>query len=743
MWCLESPSGEVYNITPGRVHTVSRKNGDIILANDQSVSRKHAYLEVRSPITEGVSVWDDSSKYGTFVNDGIINDRKLPADFRATITEGAKVRFGLQDMNIWTLKREKLCVCAHSLKPTEKSKVKAVLNQMGFALVDDWLTETSHLTTNYLRLSCEVMCALASAKPIVLPEFWQHYAGMMTGKEPCPDPVKFMPPLEDRGSLGSRKGCLPNLARKTIFVNKIFIFSNSQSYNAYKTVVELAGGKALKMSDCGMSLADYCKPNVVVLGCDNDQTSFYNKVLSTLIDKNLRIIPLEEIGLALWKVSTSTYCNPTHSANSILRRSNDNEVDLGTTLVAETEETAVSTGVDIDDYKVIPPTLTENLTEDNTMSMSVRATEKTSPVAATTRKRIRENTVELNAGNNSTFSSSKTPIKKEPEEEEDMFAFEDDYSRPSTSNNISSHFNLTNSSSSSKRFKTGLSNSVAKEDNKSADDDNDGFLFKSPPKKKKIQQRTEEEEESDMFELPKEPTPTKSHANENDDEESDFLSTSKFSKSVKRNKGNLNDQSKDMFETQELPSSACSWNRGEKRKGRGDSESESPPPKKPPTACLDVTNAHNSLKPSISSSGFINKPSKSLIKTEVKNENDDETDLALRLCARVVITPLLRKSQVNGHNSSSSANSTVKNFKKFRKVWTGSATKHHITTSCVRNGHTLDFTVRDEEEDDPDPFIPSRQSAPRTQRNGRRSNVDDDDDGDDDEFALPTFSQCM
>lgn len=44
-----------------------------------------------------------------------------------------------------------------------------------------------------------------------------------------------------------------------------------------------AGGTALKMSDCGLSLAEYCKPNVVVLSCeDSDQTSLYNKVLSIL-----------------------------------------------------------------------------------------------------------------------------------------------------------------------------------------------------------------------------------------------------------------------------------------------------------------------------------------------------------------------------------------------------------------------------------------------------------------------------
>lgn len=69
-----------------------------------------------------------------------------------------------------------------------------------------------------------------------------------------------------------------------------------------------------------------------------------------LLNKNLRIIPLEDIGLALWKVSTAEHCNPARSANSILRGSNEFEQDAGATIVENTEDIdAASTGIDVDD----------------------------------------------------------------------------------------------------------------------------------------------------------------------------------------------------------------------------------------------------------------------------------------------------------------------------------------------------------------------------------------------------------
>lgn len=58
---------------------------------------------------------------------------------------------------------------------------------------------------------------------------------------------------------------------------------------------------------------------------------------------------MDDIGLALWKTTTTVHCNPSHSTNSILRRPDDIQQDTGATLVINTEDDAIATGVDIDD----------------------------------------------------------------------------------------------------------------------------------------------------------------------------------------------------------------------------------------------------------------------------------------------------------------------------------------------------------------------------------------------------------
>lgn len=51
-------------------------------------------------LQDGVLLWDDSSKYGTYVNEGIDKGTKLDKDAKVTIKDGCRVRFGLQE-NIW------------------------------------------------------------------------------------------------------------------------------------------------------------------------------------------------------------------------------------------------------------------------------------------------------------------------------------------------------------------------------------------------------------------------------------------------------------------------------------------------------------------------------------------------------------------------------------------------------------------------------------------------------------------
>ena len=95
----------------------------------------------------------------------------------------------------------------------------------------------------------KVLCALASGKPIVLPAFWQCYSKMLAGSGDIALPAKFIPPADDEKLLGKENLCLPNLARKMLFKDKLFIFPTSQSFHDLQEVVTLAGMYAFILDD--------------------------------------------------------------------------------------------------------------------------------------------------------------------------------------------------------------------------------------------------------------------------------------------------------------------------------------------------------------------------------------------------------------------------------------------------------------------------------------------------------------
>lgn len=68
-----------------------------------------------------------------------------------------------------------------------------------------------------------------------------------------------------------------------------------------------------------------------------------------LLEKSHRVIPEDDIGLALWKTSVAVHCNPKYSAKSIFRRPQEsNPEDYSKeTIVMDTEDVgATATGVE-------------------------------------------------------------------------------------------------------------------------------------------------------------------------------------------------------------------------------------------------------------------------------------------------------------------------------------------------------------------------------------------------------------
>ncbi|KAK3932244.1 Nibrin [Frankliniella fusca] len=743
MWCLVSSNGqESYNVTPGRVHTVSRKVGDIILANDQSVSRKHAFLEVKYPITDGIYIWDESSKYGSFIDDGIESNSRLVLHKKYTLKEGGTVRFGLQQ-NTWVLKREIPCVLGHNLKAAEIKKIVSAISKTGGKYVGAWTKEITHLCASTVSLSCEVMCALASAKPIVTPLFWEHYSSMLAGKGALADPSKFIPAVHDSQMSGRENLWLPNTARKSLFKDKLFLLPNSKNFEELKTVIELAGGEVNKLSDCKQPLEEFCKPNIIVVKCAkaSQETKLYREILNKFSTNKWQAIPEEDIGLAIWKVSTEKHCNPAFSSTNILNKLKEtpSQPDSGATLVLNTEDVrGTFTGQTQTNQTdlVIPPSCSENnfTSDDKTESFNPNPTnetmtEITKHTPGPSRKRERDSEkIPANTDNKNINSAS---LRSEPHSlgDEDLFA--DDL--PKQRNNCS--------------LNSTVNSPLKKSEKKPACVvDDDDFSLPSPPKRKKPKKSVVED---DMFDLPEPPPKTTGMISKDDDDEfflpsptkKPLLNLSKLNQSA--NYSALN-ESNDLFECLE---SEASTSRSGKRKDRNDSETEDPPRKRPTNVCVDVTNVQEAAPSQHKASDFICKTDIKHIKKEENGPKPtDEEEISFQLHAKVVLRPLITKK--NGHqnaNNSKNNNVAVKNFKKFRKNWGGntSGDRHQKTTSrvlitTVATKSRSSFSTNANSDDEDDPFTPDRPGQ-RLSNVSRRININDSDD--DDEFALPSFSQ--
>ena len=96
-------------------------------------------------------------------------------------------------------------------------------------------------------LLLQVVCALASGKPIVTPQYWDNYITALSTKQPFPDCKDYIPPLAESTLNVNEVSFDVNEKRKKLFVGKLFVFSSSQQYNIYSCMVTAAGNVVVQV----------------------------------------------------------------------------------------------------------------------------------------------------------------------------------------------------------------------------------------------------------------------------------------------------------------------------------------------------------------------------------------------------------------------------------------------------------------------------------------------------------------
>ncbi|XP_013418240.1 nibrin [Lingula anatina] len=337
MWILYSAqTGVRYPLLANKENVIGRKDCDILIEGDQSMSRKHAVAIVVHPENHlpfphkpPVLTIKDTSKFGTFVNGSRIQGER-------ELKDGDEIKFGAQSS--FRVKREPFIVTTSCLDNSVKKSVKGVIRQLGGHVLGDWRRECDMLVMSTISVTIKVVCALISQKPIVTPEYLTQLLEAYDQNKQLPNPDDFIPALAELLLNPDEVSFKKNPARQTLFSGMKFIFLSPKQFRKLSIAVELAGGTPVLMEEGTDDNNDkvliergtcvmYCEPPTNPQLLSKNARDWVTHVQRYLKRHKQRQIQDAELGFAVLYCSTDSYCNPEREpASSLLQIPSQSQV---------------------------------------------------------------------------------------------------------------------------------------------------------------------------------------------------------------------------------------------------------------------------------------------------------------------------------------------------------------------------------------------------------------------------------
>ncbi|XP_076650980.1 nibrin isoform X2 [Halictus rubicundus] len=350
MWYLITSTGKHLYLKPNKQVTFGRKKCDILLQNDESISRVHAFIHIKpieiikcdEPISK-CELKDVNSKYGTYI---IVNEEeKLQVTSAGIILKnGDKIRFGLQQ-HVFTVVYVPLITVVSTFHNAEKQKLQGILDEIDGMISHNWTRACTHLTVSKAALTEKVTWAMASAVPIVHLNFWEAMKQAIETGDELPKPADFVPPIVESLVNKQSVSLCVNVKRKTLFGSFIFVSFSERQYKLYGKMISMAGGKSILYSKRPLTIKEICAPNVIVLQYPESDTTQstqgalpeYETIYNSLRECKRKMIPETDIPLAILHCSTEKYCNPKYRFEELLRRS-QSKPDSSKVLALDTQD---------------------------------------------------------------------------------------------------------------------------------------------------------------------------------------------------------------------------------------------------------------------------------------------------------------------------------------------------------------------------------------------------------------------
>ncbi|KAK0174426.1 hypothetical protein PV327_010195 [Microctonus hyperodae] len=376
MWTLTNTIGNVIKIDEKKITTVGRRNSDLLLENDNSISKTHAkILVLKSDDSENEDkltciIMDAGSKYGSYVI-GKNNELTRITSDGYHVKHLDKIRFGLQQ-HIFTVSYKsshRYIVLVSRIYGDVREKLSEVLQTVGGVLCDEWSPECTHVTCPTVKLTEKVLCALVTGLYVVTKDYWYAMSeALQVDNGIYPNPEDYTPKVDSSILVTDKISLLPNSQRKTLFKDKIFIYFDEDQRKIYSQMIELAGGLSI-MYDETWKPQDCCNDNVIVVqSIDSNQSnqSFQCRaVYLRLSQQKLRRIPEFEIPLAILYCSIKQYCNPHFNCDNLLKPDKDSKdivmlENSSKVIIKETQKLSTFTCPNINNKKQINQIIPES-----------------------------------------------------------------------------------------------------------------------------------------------------------------------------------------------------------------------------------------------------------------------------------------------------------------------------------------------------------------------------------------------
>ncbi|KAG0163410.1 hypothetical protein DFQ30_000218, partial [Apophysomyces sp. BC1015] len=300
-------------LRPGKTYTVGRRDTDIVLSDDKSVSRTHASIDVEpTDYDQTINVncrptisIRDQSKYGTYINEELHHNSSV------FLHEHDIVKFGTLN-SLLRLRWVPMIVCRSSLNRQNKEELFRYAYELGFKITKDWEIRCTHLYAVTIRMSLKVVYCLLGARPIISKEYLETIRNTKDDGFHMPTD-SMLPPIDSsfQGAYGE-PDFTPQPYRQTLFSDIEFVLFEEVQLNRVKTMVELSDGiVTLANLDNGFTTDDILRSNRVIVSpktADMDNAA-WRKIVKVLSKCNKRPICEDEIGWAIVYSSTDKLAN--------------------------------------------------------------------------------------------------------------------------------------------------------------------------------------------------------------------------------------------------------------------------------------------------------------------------------------------------------------------------------------------------------------------------------------------------